>query len=206
MLRYYVLIATALCTLVGCEPQQPSTTPTQCEIWLGGAIDKSIGIAKPYPDEPWPDRVCVDTPANVTVWFPSGGKLSVFSRVSFLRQNGGMVRRVKLTPVREIVPFSEAVKTLDAIGKDLKISKNECFRTRITEWRNTEPVADPFQTFTLGCDVDDEVELFAEISSPPANGGLDYGEGWILSVTRYDRQYYAKVIEHRERPPSRAEE
>jgi hypothetical protein len=151
---------------------------------LDKATTRVSGFTWPVENGRPREFVILEREGNVTVAFPSGRQWTSRSRPTFVDEEGGIVSRVVVTPLRETLSFDEAVLGLSSAIDQLNVDKGSRVRVKLEALRKAPPEWSPFATESLSCEVEAGIELFAEIR--PANRDNQ----WFLSYGYYVNRFF----------------
>ena len=152
---------------------------------LGGSTDECIGCNWPN-DTPngASNQIGIETPMNVSIRYGQNKSLTTYSKVTFVGEKDGFVRRVTISPLANLVKFQEAVKSVRDFGGNLNIDSDESLEVKLQELEKKSPSNDPFGTETFKQVVDGSIEMFVEIKPHVS------GDGWFVNISLMDLSRY----------------
>jgi len=117
------------------------------EVWLLEPIDRVKGRTWPrYSDGRPLEMTAQEDPCEVIVHLPSGRVISLTAKAAKLDQDKGVVIRVSLLPLMELVPFRTAAAAVKRIAADLRINPGDPLWQTLEEWQKQNPDPDVYSS------------------------------------------------------------
>jgi len=177
MTRYDLLYLVCLAFVLGCDAEMNTqNTPLVVEVTLGGSVNDVRGIQWPTRNNklfeffPFSNN---EEPFDVTLTLPSGRKYSSRCRALFLNQKGQIVTNVVITPLEDLLQWSEAIDYCTTLGKELQLDTHPLYR--LPE-RGEMSLKTPVDRISNRLDIDEGVSLFVELKRHIS------GDGYFASV------------------------
>ncbi len=154
--------------------QRPTSQLPRLDIYLDKPVSSIAGTS--WPRDTKTDKLCevhaIEDSSFLTLTFPSKRTFVTEAKLVIIDQQDGKAHRVRLSPLRRVVTFRQAVIELEQIAKRLDVHNQPLIQRRLKEW--TE---EPSGNVSARADVEDRVSLFVEIARY-----IDV-DGWYISLT-----------------------
>jgi hypothetical protein len=178
-----IALASFVAICCSCRSERVSpTADSQVTVELGGSINVISGIY--WPTGNVVETLTIEKPRTITVRFPSGRRWTSYSKITFLTQKEETVSQVEVAPLKDATDFAAALTKLQAILDEIGVAADSPARERLKDWQ-AEPVDhDPFAQKSLAADVEEGVEMLAEIKPTSEE------DKWFLLCTFYAKRLF----------------